>query len=74
MRVTNVIGPVLLAVLGFVAGIALTITAFSANDFGAAQLVLLVCGAATFIVSFASLAAARQPARAAEETPGVENV
>ena len=75
MRITGLIGPVLLAVLGFVTGIVLTITAFSTEDFGAAQLAMLICGAATFIVSFASLAASRSTAQGDEEAqPGVENV
>jgi membrane-bound ClpP family serine protease len=74
-RVTGITGPALTAVIGFLIGIVLTITAFSADDFGASQLVLVVCGAATFIVSFASLGASRRPGEGGEEpTPGVENI
>lgn len=75
LRITGIIDTTTAAILGFIAGVAFTIVAFSADDFGSAQLVLVVSGAATFIVSFASLAAARRPARGSEEpTPGVENV
>ena len=74
-RVTGITGPVLTAIIGFLIGIVLTITAFSAANFDSPQLILLMCGAATFIVSFASLAASRRPAHGSEEpTPGVENV
>ena len=75
MSVTGFSTPVMTAVLAFVAGILLTIVAFTAEDFGGAQLVLLITGAATFISSFASLAAARRPAPGdAEPEPGVRNV
>ena len=75
MSVTAFLGPALVAGLGFVAGVLSTILAFSAEDFGAPQLVLLVCGAATFIASFASLAATERPGYGDEEPEaGVENV
>ena len=75
MSVTGFLGPVLVALLGFTAGVLCTILAFSADDFDYPQLVLLVAGAATFIASFASLAARRRPGRGDEEPqPGVENV
>jgi hypothetical protein len=75
MSVTAFLGPALVAGLGFTAGILCTILAFSTNDFEYPQLILLIAGAATFIASFASLAAARRPGRGDEEpTPGVENV
>lgn len=75
MSVTGFATPVMTAVLGFVAGVLLMIVAFTAEDFGAAQLVLLITGAATFISSFASLAAARRPAHGdAEPGAGVRNV
>ena len=75
MSLTGFVGPVTTALLGFVAGVLLTIAAFSADDFGFVQLLLLVVGAATFISSFASLAAARRPGRGREEPrPGVEQV
>ena len=68
-------GPVTIAALGFLAGILLTISAFSADDFEFPQLFLLVAGAATFISSFASLAAALRPGRGDEEPrPGVEQI
>ena len=75
MSVTGFLGPALVAFLGFVAGVLCTILAFSADDFGYPQLVLLVAGATTFIASFASLAARRRPGRGDEEpSPGVENI
>lgn len=76
MSITRLVGPVTIAVLGFVAGLLLTIVAFSATDFRYPQLILIVTGAATFIGSFASLAAARRPGPAGAEEPGagVENV
>lgn len=75
MSVTGFSTPVMTFGLGFAAGIVLTIVAFTADDFGAAQLVLVVTGAATFIASFASLSAARHAAGGGEERDaGVENV
>ncbi len=75
MSVTGLLTPVLVAVLGFTAGVLATIVAFSASDFGYPQLILLVCGAATFIASFASLAASDRRGRGDREpTAGVENV
>ena len=75
MALTGLGDPVTVAVLGFLAGVLLTIAAFSADDFGFPQLFLLVAGAATFIASFASLAAARRPGGGDEEPPpGVEQV
>lgn len=75
MSITGLAGPITFALLGFVAGVLLTIAAFSADDFGFPQLLLLVAGAATFIGSFASLAAARRPGREDEEpSAGVEQV
>jgi hypothetical protein len=75
MGLSGFAGPVMTALLGFVAGVLLTLAAFSADDFGFLQLLLLVAGAATFISSFASLAAARRPGRGGEEPrPGVEQV
>ena len=76
MSLTGFLEAVAVAVLGFVAGVLLTIVAFSgSDDFGFTQWILLVAGAATFIASFASLAAARRPG-AGEDEPqaGVENV
>lgn len=75
MSLTGLGDPVTIAVLGFVAGVLLTIVAFSASDFDYPQLILLVCGAATFIASFASLAASRRPGGEDDEpSPGVESV
>ena len=75
MSITAFLGPVLVACLGFAAGILSTVLAFSAEDFRYPQLILLVCGAATFIASFASLAATRRPGHGEEEPEaGVENV
>lgn len=77
MAITGLGDPVTVAVLGFVAGVLLTIVAFSAFDnFRYPQLVQVVAGAATFIASFASLAAIRRPGRGGTEEPGagVENV
>jgi hypothetical protein len=75
MSVTGFLPPVAIAGLGFVAGALATILAFSTDDFGGAQLVLLITGAATFISSFASLAASRRPSSGDEEpSAGVENV
>jgi len=75
MSVTGFLPPVAIACLGFVAGVLATVLAFSGVGFGAAELVLLIAGAATFISSFASLAAARRPGRGDEEpAAGVENV
>lgn len=75
MSMTGLGGPATIAVLGFVGGVLLTITAFSAADFRYPQLILLVAGAATFIGSFASLAASRRPGDQGEEpSAGVENV
>ena len=75
MSITRLLTPILVAVLGFTAGVLSTIVAFSADDFGYPQLILLVCGAATFISSFASLAAADRPGNEDEEpAAGVENV
>jgi len=71
----GIIGPVIVAALGFFAGVLLTIVAFSADDFGYAQLIMLVAGAAMFIASFASLAASRRPGRGEDEPqPGVESI
>ena len=75
MSITAFLGPVAVALLGFVAGILSTVLAFSTDDFGFPQLVLLVCGAAAFIASFASLAATKRPGGGDEEPEaGVENV
>lgn len=75
MSLTGLGGPVMIAVLGFAAGVLMTIIAFSATDIRYPQLMLIVAGAATFISSFASLAAARRPAHGGEEPgAGVENV
>lgn len=76
MSLTGLGGPVTIALLGFLAGVLMTISAFSAiADFGFPQLFLLVAGAATFIASFALLAAARRPGKSSEEPqPGVEQV
>ena len=75
MSLTGLGDPVTVAVLGFVAGVLLAISAFSADDFGFPQLLLLVAGAATFIASFASLAATRRPGRGDDEPqPGIEQV
>ena len=76
MSLTGLSTPVMTAGLGFVAGVLLTIVAFSAEDFDYPQWILLVAGAATFISSFASLAAARRPGVDADDEPqaGVENV
>lgn len=75
MSVTGFSTPVMTFGLGFAAGIVLTIVAFTADDFGAAQLVLVVTGAATFIASFASLAAARRASGGGDERgAGVENI
>lgn len=74
LSLTGVFGPVLLAVLGFLASILLTLIAFSAEDFDYPQWILLVAGAAAFIGSFASLAAAKRPGGADEPQAGVENV
>ena len=76
MAITGLGGPITIAILGFVGGVLLTIVAFSATDFRYPQLVLVVAGAATFIASFASLAAVKRPGRGGTEEPGagVENV
>jgi hypothetical protein len=75
MSITRLLTPLLVAVLGFTAGVLATIVAFAAEDFRYPQLILLVCGAATFIASFASLAAADRPGTGDEEpSAGVENV
>lgn len=75
MSLTGFSTPVMTAVLGFIAGVLLTIVAFSAEDFDYAQWILLVAGAATFISSFASLAASKRPGRDEDEPhAGVENV
>jgi peptidoglycan/LPS O-acetylase OafA/YrhL len=75
MSISGLAGPVLVAVLGFVAGVLATIVAFSTSDFRYPQLILLICGAAAFIASFASLAASRRPGRGAEEPrAGVESI
>lgn len=75
MSLTGFSTPVMTAGLGFVAGVLLTIVAFSAEDFDYAQWILLVAGAATFIASFASLAAAKRPGSGEDEPhAGVENV
>lgn len=75
MSVTELLTPILVAVLGFTAGVLSTIVAFSSAAFGYPQLILLVCGAATFIASFASLAASDRPGSGDEEpSAGVENV
>lgn len=75
MSITAFLGPVAVALLGFAAGVLSTVLAFSTDDFGAPQLVLLVCGAATFIASFASLAATERPGSGdSEPSAGVENV
>ena len=75
MSITAFLGPVAVAILGFSAGILSTVLAFSTDDFGFPQLALLVCGAAAFIASFASLAATRRPGEGDEEPEaGVENV
>ena len=75
MSITGLLTPLLVAILGFTAGVLSTIVAFSASDFSYPQLILLVCGAATFIVSFASLAATDRPGSEDEEpSAGVENV
>ena len=72
----GILGPVAVAALGFAAGVLLTVVAFTADeDFGYAQLILLVAGAAMFISAFASLAAARRPGRGEDEPrPGVGSV
>lgn len=71
----GVLDAVTVAVLGFIAGVLLTIVAFSADDFRFPQGILLVAGAATFISSFASLGAARRPGGGDDEPQaGVENV
>ena len=75
LGLTGFAGPVAVALLAFAGGVLMTIAAFSADDFGFPQLLLLVAGAATFISSFAGLAAARRPGRGGEEPqPGVEQV
>jgi hypothetical protein len=75
MSITRLLTPLLVAVLGFTAGVLATIVAFAADDFRYPQLILLICGAATFIASFASLAAADRPGSDDEEpSAGVENV
>lgn len=76
MSLTGLSTPVMTAVLGFAGGVLLTLVAFTAEDFNFPQWILLVAGAATFISSFASLAAARRPGTAGDDEPqaGVENV
>lgn len=75
MAITGYGGPATVAVLGFGAGVLVTIVAFATGPFDYLHLMLLVTGAATFIVSFASLAATRRPAQGDDEPgAGVENV
>lgn len=75
ISLTGLGDPVTIAVLGFIAGVLLTILAFTADDFDYAQLILLVAGAATFIASFASLATVRRPGSGDDEpSAGVGNV
>jgi len=74
LSLTGVLDAVTVAVLGFIGSVLLTIVAFSADDFRFPQWILLVAGAAAFISSFASLAAARRPGGDDEPQAGVENV
>ena len=75
MSLTGLANDVTVAALGFIAGVLMTVLAFSASDFDYPQLILLVAGAAAFISSFASLAASRRPGRGDDEPQaGVETV
>jgi hypothetical protein len=77
LSMVGLLGPATAAVFGFAGAILLTVVAFSASDFGVAQAFLLGAGAATFIGSFASLAASRRIAAGhgtEEPSAGVENV
>lgn len=75
MSIIGFATPAMTAGLGFAGGVMLALVAFTASDFGGAQLMLLVVGASTFIVSFASLAADRRPVHGGDEPDaGVENV
>lgn len=69
----GLVDPVTRAILGFVAGVLLTVIAFATiTDFGVGDLMLLGVGAASFIASFASLAASRRlGSDADDDEPGV---
>ena len=59
LTVARVLDVTTAAIIGFLGGLVLVVAAFTSNEIGAAQAVMLVAGAATFIGSFVLLAAAR---------------